>query len=156
MRPDTIEKALEFVQEELNTMYLQQRSDPPRSHYNARNAPAMTPFLPQPRPLAFQNHLPFQPVPQNSKFAPAPRQAFRHNPIQMMQPQPRMPTRIQQMFSAPPPNYNPRSNVFKLPPRNFNQNQNNQDRQGPQPMSGVSHFVSKALPPRLVTQGLGM
>lgn len=52
---------------------------------------------------------------------------------------PRMTSRTQQIFRATPPNYNPQSNVFKLPNRNPNQ--------GPKPMSGVSHFVTRALPP---------
>ncbi|XP_053606971.1 uncharacterized protein LOC128679814 [Plodia interpunctella] len=53
----------------------------------------------------------------------------------------RGPSRTQQIFGAPPPNYNPRSNVFALPQRP--QNANN----APRPMSGVSHFAPKPLPP---------
>lgn len=67
------------------------------------------------------------PPPQPFKF-PAPSQH-----------QPRMPTNTQRMFAAPPPNYNPRSNIFRLPPRN-------NPPQGPQPMSGVQRFIPRQLP----------
>jgi hypothetical protein len=53
-----------------------------------------------------------------------------------------MPTRTQQMFRMPPKNYNANSNMFRLPPRN-----NASNNYTPQPMSGVSHFVSKPMPP---------
>lgn len=44
------------------------------------------------------------------------------------------------MFSAAPPNYIPRNNVFRIPQRNNGP-------QGPQPMSGVQRFTPKPLPP---------
>lgn len=53
------------------------------------------------------------------------------------------PTRTQQMFRALPPNYNDRSDVFRLPPRNM---PGGPGPQRPTPMSGVSHFVSKPMP----------
>lgn len=143
MRPSSIETALEYVQEELNTMYLQQRNDslPKRVEHNASNyrPPVHTPmpnnYVPKPfafasnnmqgpsHPPRFNTHAGFQ-TPQ---FAP--------------QNQTRMPTRTQQMFGARPPNYNPQSNVFRLPPRPaFNNHV-------PKPMSGVSHFAPRVLPP---------
>jgi hypothetical protein len=154
MRPETIEKALEFVQEEVNIMYVKQRNDPFKPQYSQRNMPPM-PFAPPPlRPLAFQGLAPisFHPGPQSQGFAPPPQQPRFNTPqvVQHQQPQQtrqRMPTRTQQMFAAPPPNYNPRSNVFRLAPRNQGQPQFNQQRANPQPMSGVSHYVSRALPP---------
>lgn len=56
-----------------------------------------------------------------------------------------MPTRTQQMFGARPPNYNPQSGAFRMPPRpHFNSNPNTH---APRPMSGVSHFTPRVLPP---------
>lgn len=144
MRPDTIEKALEYVQEEMNTMYLQQRNDHlPKSvaSTSGYKPPAHVPMYSAfavPKPFTFNNPMRFPSV-----QVPQPR--FAANPMKPIfnmqynqQPRPGMPTRTQQMFSAPPPNYNPRSNVFKLPPRN-----NNFSR----PMSGVSHYTPRVLPP---------
>ncbi|GBP86798.1 Retrovirus-related Pol polyprotein from transposon 297 [Eumeta japonica] len=50
------------------------------------------------------------------------------------------PTRTQQVFASHPPNYNPRSNIFKIPPRNVIPSNT-------QPMSGVSQYNTKQLPP---------
>lgn len=50
------------------------------------------------------------------------------------------------MLSAPPPNYNPRSNVFRFPPRN-NSPQNTM----PRPMSGIQSFNPRPLPHTLMT-----
>lgn len=91
--------------------------------------------------------VPFQQNPQGQRFTQVPQQAPKSIAPEVMQPQQRMPTRTQQMFAAPPPNYNPRSNVFRLAPRNQHQPHYNQHCQGPQPMSGVSHYVSRTLPP---------
>lgn len=138
MRPDTMEKALEFVHEEENTMYLQQRNGygrgpvsepknnlgispplgfPPRPQFSMQGRPFNMPGPSQ--PMSVQ---PLRPVP-----------AYRF-PMQQM----REPTRTQQMFGAPPPNYRPQSNVFKSAPQNT--------LTGPQPMSGVSHYVAKQHP----------
>ena len=134
MRPDSIEKALEFVQEELNVMYLQQR-EPYKVQATHKPTPTLQPvtFTPTNKPhnMHVPNPRPMEPPPQPFKF-PVPS----HN-------QPRMPTNTQRMFSAPPPNYNPRSNVFRLPPRN-NQMYGQTDRS--QPMSGIQRFTPKILP----------
>lgn len=151
MRPCSIEKALEYVQEELNVMYLHQRHESPKVPPNFKlNIP--TPpisYIPQPRPQAFQAPMPNWPMnagprvnqsqPQPFKFNP-PQNQFRFNPPQNQSPF-RMPTRTQQMLRALPPNYNPQSNVFRLPPRN-----NHPQNSGPKPMSGVQHFMPKTLP----------
>jgi hypothetical protein len=42
MRPDSMEKALEFVQEELNTLYLQQRNEPSSSKKDHHHQPALS------------------------------------------------------------------------------------------------------------------
>lgn len=148
MRPETIEKALEYVQEELNTMYLQSRNEGlPKTIQNASNykppvhMPTHNAYHNAPKPFTFPAKYPGMP-------APPPR--FNNNPqhkqqFQSYAPPPHMrmhmPTRTQQMFGARPPNYNPQSNVFKLAPRpNFNNN-------APKPMSGVSHFTPRVLPP---------
>lgn len=154
MRPPTIEKALEFVQEELNIMYLQQRNEnfekrthntTPQQHPAVHKVSNLAPLTPTPKLFNFTQpqpswHKPLMMMPQQ------PQQAAFHQPT--FRPpayhQPRMPTRTQQMFSAPPPNYNPSQNAFRFTPRNpIPQNT------GPKPMSGVSHYATKALPPAL-------
>lgn len=145
MRPPSIEKALEFVHEESNTMYMQYRND--HSLYRKPEQKVPVPFNfrpPMPQPLhtplhAFNTNLPgpsrpYQPSKPQMPQLPSPNQ-FKL-PIN-----PSMPTRTQQMFSAPPPNYRQQSAVFRMPPRH------QPPFQGPKPMSGVSHFVSKPLPP---------
>lgn len=134
MRPESIEKALEFVQEETNIIYLQQRNQAVANKIPAPDTRQL--FEMAPRAMPMQNPSSFQPPARIWQPSPQP-QAWRADPF-INQP-PRMPTRTQQMFRAYPPNYNPQSNVFKLRQRNSNQ--------APAPMSGVSHFVSKALPP---------
>lgn len=143
MRPATIEQALEFVQEELNTIYLQQRNNP-LTH--AKPHPTQTivrvpqppvnpnPFVTIPKPFTFGNQMPMQ-FQRPSGTPPFKMNA--QNPPRCQQAPPRMPSRTQQMFGALPPNYNARSNVFRLPPR---------PQTGPQPMSGVSHFVPRPMP----------
>lgn len=143
MRPETIEKALEFVQEELNVMYLQNR--------NSSSSDRRPPITPQPPPKVpyFNNYsVPNlnSPGPSWQRPASTPVNAPQHwrPPPQSNQPPQRMfmqPTRTQQMFRAPPPNYN--NSGFRLPPRNAPQ------ATGPKPMSGVSHFTPKPLPPRI-------
>ena len=156
MRPESIEKAHEFVQEEMNILYLQQRNDG-----SQKTHPTPHRFMPPPhmqamaqRPFSTQNPMPSWPTPvvqrsmqnpmqpskQPFQFAP-PQQPppFRPKPYQLQQPQFRMPTRTQQIFGAPLPNYNPGSKVFRLPPRN--------QEQYPKPMSGVSFSNPRQLPP---------
>lgn len=148
MRPNTIEKALEYVQEELNIMYLQQRNDAvAKPHSAPKIQPAPVHILkPPPAPFwpAPAIHRPLPPPPQPFRFAPQPHQGFRANPMQgHHQPQQRAgPSRTQQMFGARPPNYNPNSNMFRLPPRNPPGHSFM-----PKPMSGIQHFTPKALPP---------
>lgn len=145
MRPETIEKALEFVQQELNVMYLQQRNESiperrnPNTHQMHANhkIPHAVPMT-TPKGFSFPSagsswHKPMPPQQQQPWRPP-----FQHN--QIGQRAPNMFSRTQQMFRAPPPNYNLQSSVFKLPPRNPQAQYT-----GPKPMSGVSHFVSKPL-----------
>lgn len=163
MRPETIEDALEYVNDEVNTLYLQQRNDhlPERklqstSSYN--NQPKFSYSLPPPVPLAlpprtfgFNPPKPFN-MPGPSRpfnMPPGPSRQFNTQPPQRpmpsWKPQPPHfsgPTRTQQMFAAPPPNYRPQSNVFRLPPKNPGFTYNNTNA-APSPMSGVSHYVAK-------------
>lgn len=138
MRPETIEKALEFVQEELNIMYLQQRNEGPKAQTTLKGdkPPIMhaMPFHGVPRPPIAN-----WPAPVGLRGHQAQPQPFKFNIPS--QPQHRMPTRTQQMFRAPLPNYHPQSNVFKIPPRN-----NPPQNMGAKPMSGVQHFIPKSLP----------
>lgn len=140
MRPDSLEKALEFVQEELNVMYIQQRGDPAKVQQPNRVTmpPPNAGFLP-PRPFN-PPQVPNWPAPFSQRPVHQPPQPFRFNPMQT-QPQNRMPTRTQQMFGARPPNYNPQSNVFRLPPRNNHPNSST-----PRPMSGVQAYTPRILP----------
>lgn len=148
MRPETIEKALEFVHEEVNTLYLQQRNDqlPERRAMQSSSSfdptlHSVKPFnLPTPRPFTFSppfNH----PGPSKPFYQPQPAR-----PMQAWRPQVpfnRGPSRTQQMFSAPPPNYRPQSNVFRVPQQRPGYTPFNNS---PKPMSGVSHFVPKPMP----------
>lgn len=152
MRPSTIEQALQFVQEEVNILYLQQRNNEihPRAQHQQRTQP-LTQMPPAPR-HGYQPPMMLAPIsqrptfmaPQPFKFSP-PQNQFKFNAGPQNQPQYRMPTRTQQMFSAPPPNYNARSNAFRIQPRNQPQNFT------PKPMSGIQHFTPRALPPTGLT-----
>lgn len=137
MRPETIEKALEYVQEELNIIYLQQRNDLPKAQ-SAHKA-AMGHNVPLNMPIVPRHPVPNWPAPAGPRNNQPPPQAFKFNMSNV--PQNRFPTRTQQMFRAPPPNYHQQSNVFRLPPR-----PNPPQNFGPKPMSGVQHFVPKQLP----------
>lgn len=156
MRPESMEKALEFVQDELNTLYMQQRNEGgsnrkewPRPVFHSNNLP-LNNFVPRampfnlPGPSKQQGFVMPGPTPQYTQ-RPQPTQGWRpHLPPHFAPPQGL--TRTQQIMRAHPPNYNPQSNVFKVPyrpqphqPHNFSN--------APRPMSGVSHFVPKTLPP---------
>lgn len=149
MRPDTIEKALEFVHEEMNTLYLQQRND----HVPDRKTqPQVSPKIPYgfmpPIHVAPPTPRPSNLQPPGSFNMPGPSrppmlQGQHPVPIWRNQPpQNRGPTRTQQMFSSPPPNYIPQGQVFRMPgPRPTTSNT-------PHPMSGVSHYVAKPFAPR--------
>lgn len=145
MRPESMEKALEFVQEEMNTLYLQQRNEGISKNaqpYNPKpvHVPMLMPKPQVPKPFTFGPVMKY-PMPQGPPRYPVNNTQYPKPNLQFNPNQPRMPSRTQQMFAAPPQNYNPNSNVFRLPPRHFNTNP------GPRPMSGVSHFTPKVLPP---------
>lgn len=145
MRPPTIEKALEFVQEELNVMYLQHRNEPSRNPApQTSKVPYLTPnnlSVPKGFNFGVQRPMPMQPQPQLQPQPQHWRPAFQFHPPQRMTLQP---SRTQQMFRAPPPNYNAQNSGFRFPPRNAPP-----QNLGPKPMSGVSHYVTKALPPTI-------
>lgn len=143
MRPATIEKALEYVHEENNTIYLQSRND---NHSERKHnqlpafvgyRPSTIPNQPAPRPYSYNMHGPSKPfvMPQQPSWKP-----------HFNQVRPAGPSRTMQIFRAAPPNYNPNQNNFQMTPKPF---QNNQ----PRPMSGVSHFVTKPLPPTNALSG---
>lgn len=147
MRPETIEKALEFVQEELNVMYLQHRnnSGADRRPLVQTQPPSKVPYvnfnsvprefnLGSPGPSWQRPSNPPIHTPQNWRPPSHFNQAPQRMPMQL--------TRTQQMFRAPPPNYN--NSGFRMPPRNTPHSYS-----GPKPMSGVSHFVPKPLPPKI-------
>lgn len=147
MRPDTIEKALEYVQEELNVMYLQERSEVSKSTTQKNSNPATPHTNTNPVPPRNNNFaVPIPNWPNPIGIRPnqlPPPQPFRFNPNFVNQhSQNRMPNRTQQIFRAVPQTYNAQSNMFRLPPRNNPaQNQN----QGPKPMSGVQPFTPRPM-----------
>ncbi|KAJ8718734.1 hypothetical protein PYW07_016290 [Mythimna separata] len=152
MRPETIEKALEFVHEESNTMYLQSRNDslsdkkpsfrmPPNQQSEFNFKLPVPPNNMHALVKANSFNMPGPSRPQGPQFIPRPlppQNQFRmpFNPYNM---QPRGPTRTQQIFGAPPNNN--QGAGFRMPPRNPNPPNNS-----PRPMSGVSHFVPRPLP----------
>lgn len=129
MRPDTIEKALEFVHEEFNIMYMQNRNSQNRTKFqqNFRVTPTFKDFRPQPI-LKLPN-----PSPSWHQAAPS---QLRYQQPQGLSPF-RFPTRPQQIFRESPPSFNPRSEAFKLPIRYA----------PPTPMSDVKTYIPKVLPP---------
>lgn len=149
MRPESIEKALEYVQEETNTLYLQQRNDNFLEKKQPSNSPAGFQYrLQNNPPVSISSHKPINyampmSMPSPSRQLPIQsHQPWRPNNMNVHQPV-RGPSRTQQMFRALPPNYSPRGNAFNFPPRNV---QSGPVPQKPAPMSGVSHFVSKPMP----------
>lgn len=147
MRPDSVEKALEFVQEELNVMYLQQRNDPTSDRkVNVLPKPIQLPPFSMPAQRSFVPPAPMYNMPFNVPFQRPMPQPPQHQPWKPNFPNtplnrpPQGPTRTQQMFRALPPNYNTQNNSFKMTPHNSYQHT------GPKPMSGVSHYVTRPLP----------
>lgn len=149
MRPETIEKALEFIHEEQNTLYMQQRNSVVEHSTERKllNLPLNQPpkFPMQPNPFSSKPFMVNTPVPGPSRFnsnfnAPMLKPVYNQQGQNF---QYHGPSRTQQMFSAPLPSH-PRNNAFAMPQRNVPAQPSNN---GPRPMSGVSHFVSKALPP---------
>lgn len=131
-------------------MYLQQRNNDGSKTQPSMRAPTLVQMPPPMKSFYTPPHMTSSPPmhrpmlmpPQPFKFAqPQNNNQFRYNTVPQNQAPFRMPTRTQQMFAAPPPNYNARSNTFRLPPRNQPQNF------GPRPMSGVQSFTPKVLPP---------
>lgn len=141
MRPETIEKALEFVHEEVNTLYLQRRNDnfsekkniPPHGQIGQPFKFPNTQVSSSPRPPTFNTPGPSRQLPQRVPIWRPPQNL-----------QYRGPSRTQQVFGAQLPNYRPSTNVFKLAPRNSVPDAINTVK----PMSGVSHYVSKPMPVR--------
>lgn len=145
MRPPTIEKALEYVQEELNTMYMHSRYEGLKAHKTVTSTPSTThhTFTPHTHLASFPMNSNW-PVPVAQKpFRPY-AHPFKFNDAHQHQ---KLPTHTQRMFRAQPPNYNPNSHMFRLPPRNNFTQGPNQINRHPQPMSGVSNFVTRPLPP---------
>lgn len=150
MRPDTIEKALEFVHEEMNTLYLQQRNEqiPAKKPQPQLTNTSVKPFNPvmshaavsMPRQFGFSMPGPSRPniaMPYPPQRLP---QMWRPSFNQPQQLQQQGPSRTQQIFGARPSNYNLQNNTLG--------NQSNRPNAGdtPKPMSGVSHFVPKPMP----------
>lgn len=132
MRPPTLEKALEFAQEELNIIYLQNKNSTAATNsarlHNLNNSKSF-------------NNVPFKFTNEHSNFVPM-QQNFNYRTLHQG------PSKTQQAFRALP-----RSNMstgFKIPPRQ-QQHQQLQHRQfaqlGPQPMSGISYPRARTLPP---------
>lgn len=147
MRPNTLEDALQFAQEELNILYLQGKNKPTPSRNMApftapiaRSQMFSAPTVVKPQ---FPPHLPFA---QNSHLhtfmtnrnPPPMQRMFQQNPNNPG------PSRTQQIFRAMP--RSDMSTGFKIPPRAQFSRQNPPYNQG-QPMSGVSHPVARTLPP---------
>lgn len=151
MRPDTIEKALEFVHEEMNTLYLQQRNEHTPARKPQPQAPTdqtklfnpVMPHIPMPMHRPFNFNMPGPSRPNIAMPHPLQRQPqmWRQGFNQPQQFQQQGPSRTQQIFGARPSNYNPQNNSsgnnqFKGPNTNDT----------PKPMSGVSHFVPRPMP----------
>lgn len=137
MRPDSVEKALEYVQEELNVMYLQNRNESVEKRLHLPPAPKPLPMAPVPMQVFKPFNFPMQQAPSNFKFPPQQSKPHFTNAPVSYRPI-GMPSRTQQIFRAQPPNYNPQQNRFQFPPR---------QEAGSNPMSGVSHYISKDRPP---------
>lgn len=144
MRPENLQEALKFVQDELNVSYVQHCNKPisDKKHPPMAMSPSVAGAMSALKPLNF----PVRTAPVTNWQPPQPmwRPSPQFNqPAQFNKPfnmQPNIPSRTQQMFRAPPPSYNPHQQHFQLPPRNVYQNQ------GPKPMSGVSHYVARERP----------
>lgn len=136
MRPDSLEKALEFAQGELNVIYLQNK----QKFFETAQKPHFSNHNNYRRFYDTAQYFQQQPQPQQQP----PRFDNNTNPIRYQSnPQQQAgPSRTQQMLRALP-----RSNMstgFRIPQRpQFPQQQQNY----PRPMSGVSHFGARTLAP---------
>lgn len=147
MRPESIEKALEFVHEETNILYMQNRNQqaPDRKPQQSSQPPRHPQeFLMPHKPITFNSPGPSRglPMPQLGQYYRPPFGPY----AQMNQ---AGPSRTQQMFGARPPNYSMQSNTFRLPARMAPQQTYAAAAPppAPRPMSGVSHFSPRNLPP---------
>lgn len=128
MRPPTLEKALEFAQEELNIIYMQNSQKVTQRSPTFKNI-NFNPFLN--RQISQQSHT------NNSQILPHLNNTSYQGP-----------SRTQQIFRALP-----RSNMstgFRIPNRETRttQHQHQVSNQTPgQPMSGISHPKARTLPP---------
>lgn len=137
MRPESVEKALEYVQEELNVMYLQNRTEEKKTH--SPQVPRPSPMTPMPMQIFKPHNFSAQQTPTNLKFSPQQFKANFNNAPVSYRPI-GMPSRTQQIFRAQPPNYNnaTHQNRFQIPQRHDS---------GSRAMSGVSHYITKERPP---------
>lgn len=153
MRPDTIEKALEFVHEEMNTLYLQQRNEQLPIKKVSPQVPTqpMKPFNPVMSPMPMNTSTPMQrPFNFNMPGPSRPNVVMHSQRPQIMwrpnfnqSPQFQGPSRTQQMFGAHPPNNNGQNNAFRTQPNSQPRVPNANDT--PKPMSGVSHYVARPM-----------
>lgn len=148
MRPSSLEDSLKFAQEELNVIYLQNKT---RSIPNRNSTPFTTPaHVPM-----HAAHVPNVPFSQNSYLRQVSQPMYGNisqnvsqaTPRQQYFPNPGLagPSRTQQIFRALP-----KSNMstgFKIPPKPQNFHQNFNRNNFSQPMSGISHPVARTLPP---------
>lgn len=154
MRPESIEKALEFVHEEQNVVYLQQRNSQVSDKKftpqptSAKPLPVHSFNMQQPKPFAFNMPGPSR-GPYGHPMLPQAPIHWRPNFINQSQ---AGPSRTQQMFRAPPPNHDQNNANTKFVPRN-NAPAQQTNFQQPRPMSGVSHFVPRLLPPSGALRG---
>lgn len=128
MRPESIEIALEFVHEEMNTMYMQQRNERPSSS-------SFNPLAPVSVPSRAFNLKPLNTQASRPMLGWKPQMPFNRGQ-----------SRTQQIFNAPPPNYRAQGQGFRMPQPAYGYQPPRQS--GPQPMSGVSHYVTKPFSPR--------
>lgn len=159
MRPPTLQKALEYTQEELNTMYLQQKHipfknpsltyTPPQPHYNPQISQAPTNNLYNGFPLPYSQLQ--QGINNTNKIMPQQntniQQYNTHKQGAIRTPIQAGPSRTAQMFAAlPRPDM---TTGFRMPMRRPQQNYTPKFKPfpSPQPMSGISHPVARTLPP---------
>lgn len=145
MRPETLEKALEFAQEELNVLYLKQKHTVqplfPRRQigFNSFNNPQMmVPAQQNSLVPIYQNKSNFNPPQFANTYNANPSKFEPYQPSPIFRPPGQGPSRTQQMMRALP-----RSNMttgFRIPQRISQQN-------FPKPMSGISHPNARILPP---------
>lgn len=147
MRPDSLEDALKFAQEELNVIYLLSKNRAPTKSATPFTTPMImpqpfrsVPVSPNLYPQSNSFNPFYQPMHGTVPLTPSIHNNFNPGPIPG-------PSRTQQVFKALP-----RSNMstgFRIPPRPqvFHQNSYTNKTNPPQSMSGISHPVARTLPP---------